>query len=256
MTQLAFTRFRTSGLAADGWRGAYNVYGKRAVDLLASIAALVLLVPVLVCIAIAIRVRLGAPIFFVQHRAGLGRKLFALVKFRTMTDARDPYGRLLSDADRLTGLGRWLRRWSLDELPEFLNVLKGEMSLVGPRPLIERYLPYFTEEESKRFRVKPGITGLAQVKGRNYATWDERLENDAFYADHVSFLLDCSILMRTLRMVCKAHGVVVDPMSAMQNLDDERREAPSGGAGIEQRHTSPPFADDDQVKRHERQPTS
>ena len=165
----------------------------------------------LVIIAFLVRVRLGSPVLFKQERPGLREKPFAILKFRTMTDARDQDGSLLPDAQRLTRLGAFLRKTSMDELPELFNVLKGDMSLVGPRPLLTGYLPYYTERERLRHRVRPGITGLSQISGRNYLPWDERLEMDAWYVENVSLGLDLQIIFKTIREVLSTKDVAVLP---------------------------------------------
>ncbi len=197
---------------------------KRALDVVLSLAALVALSPALVGISVLVALTMGRPVIFRQTRPGLGEKAFDLLKFRTMTDARGPDGDLLPDRDRLTRLGRLLRATSLDELPELLNVLRGEMSLVGPRPLLPRYLPYYTERERLRHSVRPGITGWAQIRGRNEARWEDRLAHDVWYVEHRSLWLDLAIIARTVLVVFRRSGVVVDPESMMRNLDDERRE--------------------------------
>lgn len=195
---------------------------KRAFDLTAATTGLVVLSPALVGVALLIRVRIGSPVLFRQVRPGRDERPFTLYKFRTMTDARDATDKPLPDGLRLTPLGRFLRRTSIDELPELINVLRGEMSLVGPRPLLVRYLPHFTETERARFTVPPGITGWAQIHGRNEASWDERLGRDVWYVQHRSLGLDLEILLRTLTKVFTSSGVVVDACSIMQNLDEER----------------------------------
>ncbi len=207
--------------------------GKRALDVVASGALLAVLSPVFAAIAVAIRATMGRPVLFAQLRPGLDGRLFRIYKFRTMTDRRGPDGEPLPDGERLTPFGRWLRRKSLDELPELLNVLKGDMSLVGPRPLLSRYLPYYSATERRRHAVRPGITGWAQIHGRNEAGWDERLARDVWYVDHMSLGLDLKILARTVFAVLRGAGVVTDPRSAMQNLDEERRPSldGSGDAG-------------------------
>lgn len=195
---------------------------KRALDMVLSALALaVLALPLLVLMAV-IRVRLGSPVFFRQVRPGLGGEPFELIKFRTMTDARDPSGRLLPDAQRLTTLGRLLRATSVDELPELWNVLRGDMSLVGPRPLLMRYLPYYTERERVRHRVRPGLTGWAQLHGRNTVSWNERLALDVWYVENRTLLLDLKIMLQTVAAVARRQGVVVDPGAVMQDLDVER----------------------------------
>jgi sugar transferase EpsL len=180
---------------------------KRGLDILISALVLVLLAPLMAGIALAVGIKLGRPILFRQERPGLGGRPFILHKFRTMRDATDVTGRLLPDAERMTPLGRVLRATSLDELPEFWHVLIGAMSLVGPRPLLMRYLPRYTPEQYRRHAVRPGLTGLAQVKGRNAITWEERLAWDVYYVDHWSLRLDLAILGRTLWAVVRREGV-------------------------------------------------
>jgi sugar transferase EpsL len=170
---------------------------KRSVDLVASVVAVALLSPILGTIAALIWASMGRPILYGQLRPGLHERPIRVWKFRTMTDARDGEGRLLPDGIRLTRVGRWLREWSLDELPQLINVLKGEMSLVGPRPLLHRYLDRYTPRQRLRHTVKPGITGWAQINGRNTADWETRLEHDAWYAEHMSLALDARILIVT-----------------------------------------------------------
>ena len=178
------------------WKTA-EVVTKRAFDLVGAIAALVLLAPLLLMVAALVRIFLGSPILFRQSRPGWHGKPFTCLKFRTMTDARDADGRLLPDADRMTPFGRFLRRSSVDELPELINVITGEMSLVGPRPLLPQYLQRYTREQMRRHEVKPGITGWAQVNGRNALDWQRKFELDVWYVDHQSVWLDMLILGRT-----------------------------------------------------------
>ena len=180
---------------------------KRALDVTVATVALVLGAPVLLAVAGAIRLTLGAPVLFSQERPGLHARPFRLRKFRTMTTATDASGRPLPDDRRLTPLGRWLRATSLDELPELWNVLRGEMSLVGPRPLLVEYLPRYTPEQARRHDVRPGLTGWAQVHGRNAVGWEERLALDVWYVDHRSFGLDLRILARTVGLVLRREGV-------------------------------------------------
>lgn len=180
---------------------------KRAFDFLAALFALLLLWPLLLLLALLVRVKLGGPVVFRQSRPGRDGLVFTLVKFRTMTDARDAAGKLRPDSDRLTPFGVWLRATSLDELPELWNVLRGEMSLVGPRPLLVEYLPRYTPAEARRHEVRPGLTGWAQVNGRNATTWEQRLALDVWYVDHRSFWLDLRILARTVGLVFRRHGV-------------------------------------------------
>ena len=201
-------------MAADGKRrrdararGAYEAWGKRAADVALSVVGLVLAAPLLLLVAVAVRVTCGAPVLFRQRRPGLGGRPFELLKFRTMTDARDATGAPLPDAARLTATGRFLRRTSLDELPELLNILRGEMSFVGPRPLLVQYLPLYTPEQRRRHDVRPGLTGLAQVSGRNAISWEERFALDVEYVDRLSLALDLRILARTVGRVLSADGV-------------------------------------------------
>lgn len=197
---------------------------KRAADLAASLALGAVAAVPTAALAAVVRARLGSPVVFSQDRPGRHGDVFRMHKFRTMTDARGADGSLLPDSERLTPTGRWLRATSLDELPTLVNVIKGDMSFVGPRPLLTRYTPYFTQEERRRFVVRPGITGWAQVNGRNTAPWDERLAMDVWYVKNRSLMLDARILARTVGAVLKRSGVVVDPESVMKNLDDERAE--------------------------------
>ena len=198
---------------------------KRAFDVAVGGATLLLLLPALAVIAALVRIRLGAPILFTQSRPGLGGKPFTIYKFRTMSDAKDADGTLLPDADRLTGLGRLLRAASLDEIPELFNVVKGDMSLVGPRPLLMRYLPYYSPRERLRHAVRPGITGWAQIHGRNQAPWDARLAMDVWYVEHWSLSLDVRILGRTIWQVITRAGVAVNSAEIEPDLARERETA-------------------------------
>ncbi len=201
----------------------YVRHGKRCFDIVGAACALILLVPVLLMLALLVRICLGAPVLFRQERSGRHRKTFTILKFRTMTDARDAAGNLLPDSQRLTRFGRFLRRSSLDELPELWNVLKGEMSLVGPRPLLPRYDPFYTEREARRFELLPGITGWAQINGRNDLPWRDRLECDAWYVESCRLLLDLKILCRTVVKVIRRDNIQVDPDKTFGPLDEERR---------------------------------
>jgi lipopolysaccharide/colanic/teichoic acid biosynthesis glycosyltransferase len=195
---------------------------KRAVDLVVAALVLVLASPVLAGAAVAVRLLMGSPVLFRQQRTGRGMRHFRLLKFRTMTDARDAAGRLLPDRERSCRLGRLLRRYSVDELPQLVNVLRGEMSLIGPRPLLPRYDRCYTAPELARFAVRPGITGLAQITGRNAAGWDERLRLDARYVAHWSLRLDARIALLTVGRVFASSGVSADPAGDMLDLDQER----------------------------------
>jgi lipopolysaccharide/colanic/teichoic acid biosynthesis glycosyltransferase len=196
-------------------RTAYARWGKPLLDRTAAATGLVVLSPVLGAVALLVRTKLGSPVLFRQTRPGLGGEPFEMVKFRTMTDARGPDGALLPDAERLTPLGRFLRGSSLDELPELWNVVRGEMSLVGPRPLLMRYLDRYTPEQARRHEVRPGITGLAQVYGRNAIGWDEKLAYDVSYVDRVSLGLDLRILLRTVLQVVRRDGISAEAHATM-----------------------------------------
>jgi sugar transferase EpsL len=180
---------------------------KRLVDIAAASVLLVFLGPLLMVVCLGIRIALGSPVFFRQTRPGLNGVPFVLYKFRTMKDLRDGDGNLLTDEQRMTGMGSWLRRASLDELPELWNVLKGDMSMVGPRPLLMQYLDRYTAEQRRRHEVRPGITGWAQVNGRNAIAWEEKFAFDVWYVDHCSFRLDCTILFLTLRKTMAREGI-------------------------------------------------
>ena len=205
---------------------------KRAFDIAAAGLGLLIIAPLLLLLALAVRLRMGSPVLFKQTRAGRNETPFLIVKFRSMADARARDGSLLPDEQRLTLLGKLLRRSSLDELPELWNVLKGDMSLVGPRPLFMKYLPYYTNSERARFSVAPGITGLAQIKGRNNLPWDDRLALDVEYVHSRSLLLDLRILFGTIQSVLVSRGVVTAPRTAMLDLDEERKLKSTGGAPI------------------------
>jgi|SRR5690625_3332948 len=196
----------------------YRRFWKRCIDVFGSVCALLVLGPLILVLAFLVRFNLGAPIFFKQTRPGLGGVPFEMIKFRTMTDERDTDGALLSDNARLTRLGRFLRMTSLDELPEFFNVLKGDMSLVGPRPLLMEYMDVYRDAERARHDVRPGITGLAQVNGRNNLLWEERFQYDLLYVEKLSFVLDLRILLKTIFNVLKRDGVLSVPGEAQKPL--------------------------------------
>lgn len=185
----------------------YHRYGQRLLDLILTVPALVVCAPVLLAVALLVRRRIGAPVFFRQQRLGKNGTSFGIIKFRTMTDARDADGALLPDAERMTRFGDFLRRSSLDELPELLNVLRGEMSLVGPRPLFIHYAERYTPEQARRHAVRPGLTGWAQVNGRNAISWEEKFAHDLWYVEHQSLLLDLAIICRTVRQVLQRTGI-------------------------------------------------
>jgi lipopolysaccharide/colanic/teichoic acid biosynthesis glycosyltransferase len=185
----------------------YRAFGKRLFDLLLAVPALIFLFPVLLVIGGAVGISCGFPVIYRQRRPGLHGRPFTIYKFRTMNNARDARGALLPDAQRLTPFGRFLRSTSLDELPELLNIVRGDMSLVGPRPLLMEYLERYTAEQARRHHVRPGLTGYAQVSGRNGLSWEEKFANDVWYVDHLSLRLDLRILLRTLRIVLRREGI-------------------------------------------------
>lgn len=189
---------------------------KRLFDIIASLIGLILLSPVILITAILVRLKLGSPIFFTQDRVGKDNKIFKMIKFRTMTDEKDKSGELLSDKYRLTSFGKFLRSTSIDELPELINVLKGDMSLVGPRPLLVKYLPLYSKEQIRRHEVKPGITGWAQINGRNSISWSEKFKLDVWYVDNNSFLVDIKILFLTIYKVIKKDDINQSETDTMQ----------------------------------------
>ncbi|MGB4660427.1 MAG: sugar transferase [Mobilitalea sp.] len=202
----------------------YRRFLKRPLDFILSLCAILVLSPVLLIVAVLVKVKLGSPVLFRQKRPGLQEKIFTLYKFRTMTDKKDKNGELLSDEIRLTKFGKFLRSTSLDELPELFNILIGDMSIIGPRPLLIRYLPYYRKNERLRSTVRPGITGLAQIRGRNALNWDERFKTDIFYVNNLSFLLDCQIIFQTIKVVFHRDNILVGSENVLKDLDEERRE--------------------------------
>ena len=201
--------------------GPYERFIKRPLDCLLSSLALILLSPVVLITAILVRTKLGSPILFSQERPGLHEKIFKIYKFRTMTDKRDADGNLLPDAERLTKFGKILRATSLDELPELINIVKGDMAIVGPRPLLIQYLPYYRPEERERHAIRPGLTGYAQVHGRNFVMWDERCALDVQYAKKITFVGDVKIILQTIIKVLKRSDVAE---KRIPPLDQVRRE--------------------------------
>jgi lipopolysaccharide/colanic/teichoic acid biosynthesis glycosyltransferase len=199
-------------------RNWYTTWGKRSFDVVAAVSLLILLAPLLIVTSLLVRRRLGTPVYFHQDRPGLNGAVFRLQKFRTMTDARGADGELLGDDVRLTDFGRWLRSTSLDELPELWNILRGEMSFVGPRPLLVRYLPRYSTHQARRHEVRPGLTGWAQVNGRNATTWEDRLERDVWYVDHCSPWLDLKILLLTVKKVLWRDGVSAEGEATMSEF--------------------------------------
>lgn len=200
----------------------YRYFFKRLFDIILSGIAIILLSPVMVMTALLVRIKLGTPVIFKQDRPGKNEKLFKLFKFRTMTDERDEKGELLPDEVRLTHFGRTLRSTSLDELPELINIFKGDMSIVGPRPLLVKYLPYYKDEERVRHSVRSGLTGLAQVNGRNNVDWDERLSYDVKYVNNITFIGDAKIILQTVGKVIKHSDIAAGEQLLMQDLDKER----------------------------------
>lgn len=201
----------------------YKKIFKRLLDFVLSLIAIIILSPVFLIIAVLIKIKLGSPVIFCQERPGKDEEIFKLYKFRTMTDAKDNDGHLLSDKLRLTKFGKRLRSTSLDEIPELYNILKGDMSIVGPRPLLTEYLPWYNEIEKHRHDVRPGLTGLAQVKGRNSVPWKERLNYDVQYVDTYSFKLDLIIVFKTISKVFKSEGISIDSSDIETNFANERK---------------------------------
>ena len=196
--------------------GIYNRVIKRAIDFVLALLALIILSPPLLITAILVRMKLGSPVIFRQKRPGIRENVFLLYKFRTMTDAKDASGNLLPDNERLTPFGKWLRSTSIDELPELWNILKGDMSLIGPRPLLVQYLPLYNEQQKRRHDVRPGLTGLAQISGRNAISWEEKFELDVRYVDTVSFTGDCRIIVNTVRTVLSHEGISSENAATME----------------------------------------
>lgn len=203
----------------------YKLYFKRAVDLVVAISVMFLSLPLFLAVMIILFITNNGSAFFTQIRPGKDEKLFKILKFKTMNDKVDAEGNYLPDVDRLTTVGKIIRKTSLDELPQLLNVIKGDMSLIGPRPLLPRYLPFYSEEEKLRHTIRPGITGWAQVNGRNLTSWQVRLQEDVYYVKNLSPQLDLKIVLTTIKNVISAKDVVVDPQSVMEPLDVERKNA-------------------------------
>lgn len=199
-------------------KGFYEKFIKRPQDFLCALAAIVVLSPVMLVTAILVRTKLGSPIIFKQERPGLNGKIFTLYKFRTMTDKTDENGNLLPDEIRLTSFGKKLRSTSLDELPELFNILNGDMAVVGPRPLLVRYLPRYNVHQARRHEVRPGFTGYAQVNGRNSITWEDKFDKDVYYVDHVTFLGDWKIIFQTVKTVLKREGISSDTSATMEEF--------------------------------------
>lgn len=205
--------------------GTYKRFIKRPMDFLLSLIAIIVLSPVFLIVAFLVRIKLGSPILFMQQRPGLNEKIFTMYKFRTMTDQRDENGNLLPDEVRLTKFGKFLRSTSLDELPELFNILKGDMSIIGPRPLLIEYLPLYNEHQKRRHEVRPGLSGLAQINGRNAISWEEKFKLDVEYIDNISFLGDLKIILLTFKKVFIREGINSQTAATMEpfqgNIEDD-----------------------------------
>ncbi len=203
----------------------YKKYIKRILDIILSLIAIIITLPIFLIVGILILIFIGQPAIFRQKRPGKNEKIFTMYKFRTMTNKKDEDGNLLPDELRLTKLGKFLRKTSLDEIPEFINILKGDMSFVGSRPLLVEYLPYYTEEEHHRHDVRPGLTGLAQVSGRNLLNWDDRFKKDIEYVNNITFKNDLKIAFKTILIVLKKEGINSKKTVTMTSLIDERKKS-------------------------------
>lgn len=202
----------------------YKKYFKRPMDFILSLLAIIVLSPVMLIVAILVRIKLGSPVIFKQKRPGLNEKIFTMYKFRTMTDVRDEHGELLPDSVRLTKFGKFLRSTSLDELPELFNILKGDMSIVGPRPLLVQYLPLYNEHQKRRHEVRPGLSGLAQISGRNAITWEEKFNFDVEYVDNISFIGDWKIILLTLKKAFMREGINSENAATMEYFTGNKME--------------------------------
>lgn len=201
----------------------YKLFFKRIIDIFLSVIFILLFWWLYIIIVILVRRKLGSPVIFRQKRPGLNEKIFTMYKFRTMTDEKDKEGNLLSDKDRLTKFGKFLRSTSLDEIPEFFNILKGDMSLIGPRPLLVKYLDRYSKEQSRRHEVRPGISGWAQVNGRNAISWEDKFKYDIEYADSLSFLLDLKIIILTIKKIFMREGISQDGSATMEEFKGEQK---------------------------------
>jgi lipopolysaccharide/colanic/teichoic acid biosynthesis glycosyltransferase len=218
----------------------YKHFIKRLLDFILSLCALIVLSPLLLILCFLVRTKLGSPVFFRQERPGRNEKIFTLCKFRTMTDERDENGDLLPDAVRLTKFGKFLRATSLDELPELFNILKGDMSIIGPRPLLVSYLPYYSEREKQRHSVRPGLTGLAQVSGRNFIDWDRRMEKDVEYVENLTFAMDIKVLWMTVQTVLGHSEEVAEDTNAVEgNFAEIRRKRLEETGSLEKKEDTP-----------------
>ena len=204
-------------------KGLYEKYFKRLFDFIVSLIAFIVLSPLLLVLSLIVRIKLGSPIIFKQKRPGLNEKLFTLYKFRTMNNSKDEHGVLLSDSERLTKFGKFLRATSLDELPSLLNIIKGDLSIVGPRPLLVEYLSLYNDEQKKRHSVRPGLTGLAQVKGRNAISWEEKFHLDLLYMSKISLFYDIMIILLTIKKVIFREGINSSNVATMENFQGSKR---------------------------------
>ncbi|MDO4469093.1 MAG: sugar transferase [Bacillota bacterium] len=204
-------------------KGIYEKYIKRPQDFCCALLAIIVFSPILLITGILVRIKLGSPVLFKQQRPGLHGKIFTLYKFRTMTDARDENGNLLPDDVRLTKFGKWLRSTSLDELPELINMIKGDMSVVGPRPLLVKYLERYDEHQARRHEVRPGFTGYAQVNGRNAISWEEKFDLDVAYVDHITFLGDWKIICKTVLTVLRREGINSTSAATMEEFQGSQK---------------------------------
>lgn len=202
----------------------YRNYGKRIIDIVLSLCASILLAPLLLIIGVLVYFKLGSPVFFVQERPGKGEEIFKLIKFRTMTDEKDEDGNLLPNSVRLTKFGKFLRSTSLDELPELWNILIGDMSIVGPRPLLVKYLPLYNQHQKRRHEVRPGLTGYAQVNGRNAISWDEKFRYDVLYVDNITLISDAMIVFKTVKQVLVRDGINSDTSVTMEAFKGNKYE--------------------------------
>ena len=206
-------------------RGIYERYFKRPLDIILSLIAIIVLSPLMLIIAVLVRIYLGSPVIFKQQRPGLNEKIFTMYKFRTMTDERDENGELLPDGIRLTKFGKFLRSTSLDELPELFNILKGDMSIIGPRPLLVEYLPLYNEHQKRRHKVRPGLSGLAQVSGRNAISWEEKFDLDVEYVSSISFLGDLKIIFLTFKKALIREGINSNTSVTMEPFRGSEKES-------------------------------
>jgi len=205
-------------------KGIYERFLKRPIDFILSMFAIILLSPILLIVSYFVRIKLGSPVLFKQKRPGLNERIFTMYKFRTMTDERDENGQLLPDIIRLTKFGKMLRSTSLDELPELFNIIKGDMSIVGPRPLLVQYLPLYNIHQKRRHDIRPGLTGKAQVNGRNSINWEDKFNLDIEYVDNVSFLEDCKIIMMTIKKIIVREGINSNTSSTMEVFEGSKNQ--------------------------------